>query len=61
LPEPPGDVVLLEREPKDATPYVLVGEGPRHVLWGFTAPPDQMTAQGKQLFVHTCRYTEDRR
>jgi hypothetical protein len=58
LPKPPEDVVLLGREPQDATHYVLVGQGPRHMLWGFTAPPDQMTAEGKQLFVHTCRYTE---
>jgi hypothetical protein len=28
------------------------------VLWGFTAAPDRMTAEGKQLFIHTCRYTE---
>jgi hypothetical protein len=58
LPTPPEDVVLLGREPNNATHYVLVGQGPRPVLWGFTAPPDQMTAEGKRLFVHTCRYTE---
>ena len=58
LPSPPGDVALLGREANDATHYVLVKQGPRHVLWGFTAGPDQMTAEGKQLFVHTCRYTE---
>jgi hypothetical protein len=49
--------MLLGREPEGATHYVLVGQGPRQVLWGFTAPPDQMTAEGKQLFVNTCRYT----
>jgi len=58
LPSPPGDVALLGREANDATHYVLVKQGPRHLLWGFTAGPDQMTAEGKQLFVHTCRYTE---
>jgi hypothetical protein len=58
LPSPPGDVALLGREANNATHYVLVKQGPRHVLWGFTAAPDQMTAEGKQLFVHTCRYTE---
>ena len=58
LPSPPEDVALLGREANDATHYVLVRQGPRHVLWGFTAGPDQMTAEGKQLFVHTCRYTE---
>jgi hypothetical protein len=58
LPSPPEDVVLLGREPGDATHYVLVQQGPRHVLWGFTGPPGQMTAEGKQLFVHACRYTE---
>ena len=58
LPAPPEDVVLLGREANNATHYVLVQKGPRHVLWGFTGPPGQMTAEGKQLFAHACRYTE---
>jgi hypothetical protein len=55
---PPADAVLLGREAGDATHYVLVQQGPRHVLWGFNGPPGQMTAEGRQLFAHTCRYTE---
>jgi hypothetical protein len=58
LPTPPEDVVLLGREANNATHYVLVQQGPRHVLWGFTGPPGQMTPEGKQLFVHTCRHTD---
>ena len=50
--------MLLGREPNNATHYVLVREGALRVLWGFDAAPDQMTAEGKQLFAHTCRYTE---
>jgi hypothetical protein len=44
--------------PTDAAHY-LVRQGPRHVLWGFTAGPDDMTREGRQLFVHTCRFTQE--
>ena len=46
-------------KPDDANHYVLVRQGPRHVLWGFTAGPDDMTREGRQLFVHTCRFTQE--
>ncbi len=57
LPNPPADVGLLGREEVSLKHYALVRQGDRFVLWGFTAGPDAMTADGRKLFVATCRYT----
>lgn len=57
LPNPPADVGLLGREEVSPKHYALVRQGDRFVLWGFTAGPDAMTADGRKLFVATCRYT----
>ena len=59
LPKPPANVVLLGREENDKTHYALVQQGDRYVLWGFTAGPDSMTADGRKVFVATCRYTAE--
>jgi hypothetical protein len=58
LPNPPADALLIGREANNDTHYVLVQQGERYVLWGFTGSPEQMTDVGRRLFVHTCRYTE---
>jgi hypothetical protein len=57
LPRPPRDVLLLGREERDTRHYPLVHQGPRYVLWGFQAPPEQMTPVGRVLFIAACRYT----
>jgi hypothetical protein len=57
LPKPPNEVLLIGREERNTTHYPLVHQGPRYVLWGFQAPPDQMTPIGRQLFIAACRYT----
>lgn len=57
LPNPAEDILLIGREEKNATHYPIVQQGSRYVLWGFTAPPDQMTPIGRELFVALCRYT----
>jgi hypothetical protein len=57
LPDPPADVVLLGREIEDLRHYAIVQQGTRYVFWGFTAGPDDMTADGRKVFVATCRYT----
>jgi len=57
LPKPPDGVVLLGREEGDDHHYPLLRQGNRHVLWGFTGGPDQMTAAGKMVFVAVCKYT----
>jgi hypothetical protein len=59
LPTPPADAVLLGREEVSPKHYPLVRQGDRFVLWGFTAGPADMTADGRKVFVATCRYTAD--
>jgi hypothetical protein len=56
-PKPPAEVVLLGREERSTHHYTLIRQGDRSVLWGYTAGPDDMTADGRKLFVATCRYT----
>lgn len=56
LPKPPTGVVLLGREETDDAHYPVVAQG-RCALWGFTGGPADMTADGKKVFVATCRYT----
>jgi hypothetical protein len=57
LPNPPADVVPLGREAVSPDHYALARQGDRFVLWGFTAGPDAMTADGRKLFAAACRYT----
>ena len=49
------NAVLLGREPSDPDHYPLVQEG-KHILWGFTASPANMTATGKSLFINLVHY-----
>jgi hypothetical protein len=56
LPAAKAGVQPLGREAGSPAHYVLVQQGPRHVLWGFTESPAAMTPAGRALFLHVCRY-----
>ncbi len=49
------DVVFLGRESADTEHYTLVQEGP-HLLWGYTASPDNMKQTGKALFMNVVHH-----
>ncbi|MBM4431344.1 MAG: hypothetical protein FJ026_13525, partial [Chloroflexi bacterium] len=56
MPKPPGDVILIGREPADQTHYNLVQQTERYLLWGFQGGPPAMTVDGQHLFVNVARY-----
>jgi hypothetical protein len=57
VPKPIEGVVLLGREQNSAEHYTIVRQDDRFVLWGYTGVPDDLTAEGRKLFLATCRYT----
>ncbi len=58
IPVPPINVNLLGREMNDTSHnhYALVQEKTKYFLWGFSAPPSNMTQTGKLLFLNMVDY-----
>lgn len=57
VPKPIEGVVLLGGDQNSANYYTIVRQGDGFVLWGYTGVPDDFTAEGRKLFLATCRYT----
>jgi len=56
MPDPPPDAVLLGRELGDDQHYPIVMQAGRFLLWGFRAPPFNLTADGETLLINTIQY-----
>jgi len=56
LAKPPGNVVLMGREPDDQTHYNLVQQATFYTLWGFQAGPRAMLDTGKKVFVNVAHF-----
>ena len=54
--EVPPNVVVLGRETDDFDHYPLTLEDEKHLLWGFTASPDDMTQVGQDIFINVVDY-----
>jgi hypothetical protein len=57
VPKPIDRVVLLGRDQNSDNYYTIVRQDDQFVLWGYTGVPDDFTAEGRKLFLATCRYT----
>ena len=56
LARPPGNVVLMGREPDDQTHYNLVQQATFYTLWGFQAGPRAMLDTGQKVFVNVAHF-----